>query len=568
MNWLRYALMAAIFAVGYMLFLNWNTFQDEKARSNKTEHVITSAAEQTPQIPEDSGVPQAVINNASGEELPSAPQPAASVAPTQNTAPATTSSFITVDTDSLHVVIDRFGGDIVEVALPKHREERTENSPAFVLMQRNNEQLYYAQSGLIGQNGTDKSNSSRPLYSASADAYELREHDDSLSVDLHFQQGDVSITKRYTFKHDSHLIDIDYLIQNNSDQVWQAAPYGQIRRSSYEVKSDVGIGMQPYLGAAITTNDKNYDKVSFDDIADGIDSVSKQGGWVSMVQHYFISAWVPDQDQQNTFNMRKLSKRDLYILEYTGPNTVLQAGEQGTIHSAFYAGPKNLKVLEAISPYLDLTLDYSWLWFIAKPLFFALDFIHGFVGNWGVAIMILTLCIKVLFFYPSAMSYRSMAKMRKMQPIMADLKERFGDDRQKMSAELMKIYKKEKINPLGGCLPILMQMPVFIALYWVLMESVELRHAPFFLWIQDLSVKDPFFVLPLIMGATMWIQQKLNPTPTDPMQAKIMQYMPIGFTVLFLMFPAGLVLYWVVNNTLSITQQWIITRQIEKGDAN
>jgi len=284
-----------------------------------------------------------------------------------------------------------------------------------------------------------------------------------------------------------------------------------------------------------------------------------------MIQHYFISAWIPDADKTNHFNLRKNRSSDIYLLGFTSESTTIAPNSTGSLSASFYAGPKNIRTLSAISPHLDLTIDFGWLWMIAKPLFFGLEKIHGWVGNWGIAIILLTCSIKLLFFYPSAMSYRSMAKMRKVQPLMAELKERYGDDRQKMSGELMKLYKKEKVNPMGGCLPVLLQMPVFLALYWTLMESVELRHSPFFLWIHDLSVRDPYFVLPLLMGATMWIQQKLNPTPPDPMQAKIMQMMPIFFTALFMMFPAGLVLYWVVNNTLSITQQYFITKKIENS---
>ena len=284
-----------------------------------------------------------------------------------------------------------------------------------------------------------------------------------------------------------------------------------------------------------------------------------------MVQHYFLSAWVPPQEMLNEFRVFKSQNAAMYYLQFTSQPIRVEAGSQGEIGAGFYAGPKDIKNLEKMSPYLDLTVDYSFLWWIAKPLFYALDGIHSLVGNWGVAIILLTICIKILFFYPSAASYKSMAKMRKVQPKMLELKERYGEDRQKFSAEMMKLYRTEKVNPFGGCLPILIQMPVFLALYWMLMESVELRQAPFFLWIEDLSVKDPYYVLPLIMGVTMWIQQKLNPTPPDPMQAKIMQIMPVMFTLLFLFFPAGLVLYWVVNTTLSITQQYVITRNIEKA---
>jgi YidC/Oxa1 family membrane protein insertase len=286
-----------------------------------------------------------------------------------------------------------------------------------------------------------------------------------------------------------------------------------------------------------------------------------------MVQHYFISAWIPDAASQNTYHLRKLGDNDLYLMGFTGKVNDVAPGTQGSITANFYAGPKDTERLEQISPYLDLTVDYGWLWWVAKPLFWVLKFIHNLVGNWGLAIIGLTLCVKLLFFKLSATSYKSMAKMRKLAPKMAELKERLGDDRQKFSQEMMKMYKTEKVNPFGGCLPLLIQMPVFLALYYVLMESVELRHSPFFGWILDLSVKDPYFVLPIIYGITMYFMQKLNPQPTDPMQARIMQMLPLIFTFMFLWFPAGLVLYWVTNNTLSIIQQYIITKQIDAEPA-
>jgi len=559
MNWLRYALIAGICLLSYLLFLKWNEFEQRQTASQQSQEASNATLSHNDFISEpvldEQSLPAVIETSDASDDLPTLTNEVSIVEPAQTS--AVTPNLISVETDSLKLLIDTFGGDIVRVELPRHLANRENDSSGFVLMNRSSESTYIAQSGLLGPNGTDKSAIERPVFSSAKSKYVLNEVDETLIVDLTFEQDKVSITKRYSFERDSYLVNVDFLIDNKSNELWRAAPYGQIRRSDFEVKSDVGIGMQPYLGAAITTDEKNYDKVSFGDIEDETMKVEKTGGWVSMVQHYFISAWVPNQKASNNFTLRKSKAQNLYILEYIGPITSVAPNSKTSIESAFYVGPK--------------TLDYSWLSFIAKPLFLALDFIHGFVGNWGVAIILLTMMIKLVFFYPSAISYRSMAKMRKMrklQPMMAELKERFGDDRQKMSGELMKIYRKEKINPLSGCLPILMQMPVFIALYWVLMESVELRHAPFALWIQDLSVKDPYFLLPLIMGGTMWIQQKLNPTPPDPMQAKVMQLMPIFFTFLFLMFPAGLVLYWVVNNTLSITQQFIITRQIEKGDAS
>ncbi|MBX2849691.1 MAG: membrane protein insertase YidC [Acidiferrobacterales bacterium] len=565
MNWLRYALIAGMCAVSYLLFLEWNKFEQAQIAANPvSEETLVSEAISPNEIAVDALMPSPTVADDAANDLPSVstsdPVPEANEL-------APEARLISVKTDSFDLLIDTFGGDLVRVALNKYLAEQKEGSDPFLLMNRSTVNTYIAQSGLVGQNGTDKSSSQRPIFSSDSNNYVLDGSQNELSVDLRYQDQGVEIIKRFTFTRNSHLIDIDYIILNNSPQVWRAAPYGQIRRNEYEVGESVMFGMQSYLGAAVTTDDKNYQEVSFDDIEDGEPKIVKQGGWVSMVQHYFVSAWVPNQEAKNTYNFRKQTSKDIYIMEYVGPITSVEPGQEATINSSFYAGPKDIKKLEKISPYLDLTIDYSFLSFIAKPIFYGLDFIHSKVGNWGVAIILLTLLIKIIFFYPSAMSYRSMAKMRKLQPMMADLKERFGDDKQKMSSELMKIYKKEKVNPLGGCLPILLQMPVFIALYWVLMESVELRHAPFILWITDLSVKDEFFVLPLIMGLTMFLQQKLNPTPPDPMQAKVMQMMPIFFTVLFLFFPAGLVLYWVVNNTLSIAQQYVITKQIERGES-
>jgi YidC/Oxa1 family membrane protein insertase len=360
---------------------------------------------------------------------------------------------------------------------------------------------------------------------------------------------------------------VEYLIENNSATNWSANLYGQIKRDSKEFKKGNALSMKPFLGAAITTMEENYKKITFEDLNEKEFKTSKQGGWVAMVQHYFISAWIPNPDKKNNYHLRKNGNQDIYLLGFTSEKVEVSANTQGSLKAQFYAGPKDTKRLEQISPYLNLTVDYGILWWIAQPLFWLLEHIHNLVGNWGLAIIGLTIMVKAVFFQLSAASYRSMAKMRKLAPKLADLKERCGDDKQKLSQEMMKLYKTEKVNPLGGCLPILVQMPVFLALYWTLMESVELRHAPFFLWIQDLSVQDPYFVLPLIMGLTMFIQMKLNPAPPDPMQARIMQLMPIMFTFMFLWFPAGLVLYWVTNNTLGILQQWIITRQIEKADS-
>ena len=361
---------------------------------------------------------------------------------------------------------------------------------------------------------------------------------------------------------------VEYLVENNSDSRWQANLFGQIKRdnSPAPAADTSGMGMQPFLGVAITQPDERFTKFTFEDMAEEPFKAKLPGGWIALIQHYFLSAWIPTADQSHTYSTR-VTRSGFNIAGFTSPALVLDPGQSGTTGASFYAGPKDQYSLEEISPYLELSVDYGWLWWIAQPLFWLLTNIFSLVGNWGVAIILLTVLIKAVFFKLSAASYKSMANMRRVQPKMADIREQFADDKQKQSQAMMELYRKEKINPMGGCLPILVQMPVFIALYWVLMESVELRHAPFFLWIKDLSVMDPYFVLPLLMGASMFFMQKLNPPPPDPMQAKIMQWMPVMFTFFFLWFPAGLVLYWVVNNLLSMAQQYVITKRIEAADA-
>lgn len=555
MDWLRTALIAGIALTCFLLVIRWNDFQE---RNQVIESSVTSDPQRPTAVNRANQVPDAA-------NIPKVEEPGEGNIPSKQSARADQTSLVNVRTDVLDVMIDTKGGDILRVALPTFHKELDRPDQPFVLLNQTPSHTYIARSGLIGEDGTD-SNQSRPQFDVSQANYELRPGQDSLDVDLTYRQDRTGaiITKRFTFKPQSHLIEISYIVSNKGEEPWQATVYGQIKRDSYDPVKATGLGMKPFLGAATTTTEDNYYKLDFGDLADERFKHKKEGGWVAMVQHYFLSAWIPPADDVNTYELFKLKNADMYFLQFTGQPFSVAPGETAAETVGFYAGPKDIRKLEEISPYLDLTVDYSFLWWIAKPLFYALDAIHSVVGNWGIAIILLTVCIKLLFFYPSAVSYRSMAKMRKIQPKMAELKERYGDDRQKFSAEMMKLYRQEKVNPLSGCLPILIQMPVFLALYWVLMESVELRHAPLFLWIQDLSVRDPYYVLPLIMGATMWIQQKLNPTPPDPMQAKVMQMMPIFFTFLFLFFPAGLVLYWVVNNTLSIAQQYVITKQIER----
>ena len=562
MDWQRSFLIGAMLVVLYMLFLEWDGFQ------SKRTPILAESSNQLviPDIP----VTTKPQTKESAGDIPVSP-PLLNIEKTSNINDTSTADdtnadirLVVITTDVLRVHIDTHGGDIVRVELLEHLQNITDKETPFILLNRAQGSTFLAQSGLIGVNGTD-TKKGRPTFTTDASQYELNDNEDNLVVRLILEQKGVQIVKQFTFKRTDYLINLEYQINNQSASVWQAGLYGQIKRDSHNPTNVTAMGMQPFLGAALTTNEKNYKKLDFSEISDETFKDSVDGGWVAMVQHYFVSAWVPDQNIRNNFNVRKISNQDFYIMGFTSPQVQLKPGEKAELKAAFYTGPKDQYRLEKISPYLDLTVDYGWLWMIAKPLFWVLYQLHQIFGNWGWSIIMLTILIKAAFFQLSAKSYTSMANMRKLQPEMLRLKDLYGDDRQKMSQETMNLYKREKVNPMGGCLPILVQMPVFIALYWVLMESVELRHAPWVLWINDLSVKDPFFVLPLIMGASMFIQMQLNPTPPDPIQAKVMKIMLIAFTFFFLFFPAGLVLYWTVNNCLSILQQWYITRKIENA---
>ena len=435
----------------------------------------------------------------------------------------------------------------------------------FVILESSTGRNYVAQSGLIGQNGVDTSG--RALYRAEFDSYELQEDANSLQVDLvNTQQNGVTVTKRFSFKRDSYLIDIDFLIQNNTETNWQANAFGQIRRNNFDDPSSVGGFGRTFLGFVTTSTDDPYIKIEFDDIDGRSESVETPGGWVGFSQHYFLSAWIPNQESVNRFTTRK-NESGQYLGEFTGSAFSVPANSSGNYQIQFYAGPKDQYSLAEISPNLDLTIDYGFLWFLAAPIYWLLTRIDSVIGNYGVSIILLTFFVKALFYKLSETQYKSMAGMRRLMPKMQQIKDRYGDDKMGLQKATMDLYKKEKINPFGGCLPMLVQMPVFIALYWVLMESVELRHAPFIGWLIDLSVRDPFFILPLLMGGTMFLQTKLSPAPADPMQAKVMQLMPVMMTALFLWFPAGLVLYWLTNGLLGILQQWYITSKIEAAYA-
>lgn len=546
--------IVALAIVSYLMVLQWN---EDYGQAELPAPVATITA--TSDLPETS-TPATV-----SDDVPTAASTTGDAV--SNTVAAVSDKLIRVQTDVFDLAIDPLGGDIVQLKLPLFPRRQDRPDVPFQLFNNDANQLYLAQSGLTGSNGPDARANGRPLYSASQSSYKLADGQDELVVELTFSEAGVNYVKRFSFKRGIYDLAVSYRIDNQSSQPWSGNLFAQLKRdASADPSSSTATGSATYLGAALWTAEKPYTKVSMSDMDSGPLKENVQGGWVAWLQHYFVTAWIPAKDTTNTVQTRKDSQGN-YIIGFTGPALNVPAGASAETSATLYAGPKTQKSLLALSPGLDLTIDYGMLWFIAQPIFWLLEHIHNLLGNWGWSIICLTIVIKLAFFPLSAASYKSMARMRAVAPKLASLKEQFGDDRQKMSQAMMELYKKEKINPLGGCLPILVQMPVFLALYWVLLESVEMRQAPWMFWITDLSIKDPFFLLPIIMGATMFIQQQLNPTPPDPMQAKVMKLMPIIFTFFFLWFPAGLVLYWVVNNCLSIAQQWYITRKIEAAAA-
>jgi YidC/Oxa1 family membrane protein insertase len=548
----RTILIVALAIVTYVGVLKWN--QDYGQAALPTQNVAASTT--APALPD-----TATGTHASASaDVPSAN---GDVTAPPETPVAVSKDLIQVKTDVLNLEIDPVGGDVVQLRLPLYPRRQDHPDVPFQLFDNGGERTFLAQSGLTGVNGPDARPAGRPVYSTAQKTYQLADGQNDLVVDLKFSDNGVNYIKRFTFKRGLYDLVVSYVIDNQSAQPWSGNMFAQLKRdASSDPSSTTATGTATYLGAALWTAAEPYKKVSMKDIDKGSIKETVQGGWVAWLQHYFVTAWIPNKDNANAVTTRKDSQGN-YIIGFTAPALTVAPGAKGETSATLYAGPKSQAVLKELSPGLELTVDYGILWFIAQPIFWLLQHIHAIVGNWGWSIIFLTMLIKGLFFPLSAASYKSMARMRAVAPKLAILKEQHGDDRQKMSQAMMELYKKEKINPLGGCLPILVQMPVFLSLYWVLLESVEMRQAPWLLWITDLSIKDPFFILPIIMGATMFIQQRLNPTPPDPMQAKVMKMMPIIFTFFFLWFPAGLVLYWVVNNTLSITQQAYITRKIE-----
>ncbi len=519
-------------------------------------------------------------NEIGDEAIPDAPGSTKTTIAGQATSGVTAikSQIVEVVTDLYEIKIDSNNGTLVEAKLRNYPVSLEQKDTPIAILKDELDGALFAQSGLTPAKGI-ADGIKKPIFSVEKERFALEEGVDELRVPLKWIGDDgLELTKTFVFKRGSYLIDVEQQLQNNSQAEWSGSFFGRLRMIPREME-EPGLfsGARSFTGGAISLEDKNYQKVSLDKIKedwskeyDGSQNgfIKSRGGWTAMIQHYFLVAWIPSQDEVNYYSTEYSGKTDSHYMTVTESQKTVAPGQSYTFKHGLYIGPKIQEVMKDVAPYLDRTVDYGPLFFISQPLFWLLEKIHGVLGNWGWSIIVLTIMLKLLFFKLSEKSYKSMAKMKKLGPKMKQVKERYGDDRQKMNQAMMEMYKKEKVNPLGGCLPILVQMPFFLALYWMLLEAVQLRQAPFMLWIVDLSLRDPYFILPIIMGGTMLIQQRLNPAQMDPTQQRMMMLMPVVFTFMFLWFPAGLVVYWVVNNLLSIAQQWIITKRVEKEGDN
>ncbi|MDW7653446.1 MAG: membrane protein insertase YidC [Nitrosomonadaceae bacterium] len=471
---------------------------------------------------------------------------------------------ILIKTDIIIAEIDTAGGDLRRLELLLH-PDKTDKNKAFALLQNQSGRINVAQSGLIGGGLPDH----KTRYTTVSEAYNLAAGQDKVEVRLQAPEVEgIQVTKIYTFHRGSYIIDVGFEINNQGSIAIQPFSYFQVLRDSEPPVGSVFM-VPTYTGGAIYTEQEKFSKIEFPSLDKDKATYPKNSdnGWIAMLEHYFLTAWLPKDKTPREYYAKHLGENQ-YSVGVILPTGTIESGSSSSVSVPLYAGPQEQSKLASLAKGLDLTVDYGWLTVIGAPLFWLLSFFHSWVGNWGVAIILLTMLVKLAFFPLSAAGYRSMAKLRVVTPKLQRLREQHGGDRQRMNQAMMEFYKTEKINPMGGCLPILVQIPVFISLYWVLLASVELRYAPFTLWIQDLSSPDPYYVLPIIMGISMFIQSKLNPVSTDPIQAKVMQIMPVAFSVFFFFFPAGLVLYSLVNNTLSIAQQWQITRMYEGAAAS
>jgi len=540
----------AFIVFSFSLLLLWESWQNY---SNPKPAATVSAQKE--------GLPA----TADGASLPQPGQALSPAAPAAETGQARRGARARVITDVLTAEIDANGGDLREFVLTSYRQNEDAGQP-FRLFEEKTGRDYFAQAGFVG--GALPTH--KTVFELAPGEYRLKDGQNELKVSLKAMSNGAEVVRTYTFKRGSYVVDIDTRVKNLGTAAIEGFPYYQFQRHGQSPEGESAL-IQTFTGPVVYTEAGKFQKVSFEDVAKGKAEHAKEAkdGWIGLIQHHFFAAWLtrdPADASAREFYTRSVGK-DEYTAGVILPAVKLIPGEEKTVSVRLYAGPQELEKIKTLAPGLDLVVDYGWLTVLAYPLFVVLNWLHNLVHNWGTAIILLTVLIKLVFYPLSAASYKSMAKMRKLAPRLQHLKERYGDDRQKLHEAMMKIYQEEKINPLGGCLPILVQIPVFIALYWVLLGAVELRQAPFALWITDLSAPDPYYVLPIVMAITSFIQVKLSPSSPDPVQQKVMMAMPVIFSIMFLFFPAGLVLYWLINNVLSILQQWRINKVIESASA-
>ena len=544
MDNLRIILYVALALVGVQIYSAWQ--EEQKPQQEQAAEQVVNADVPVAPSPEDL--------------VASAPDVKDSDTPADVAAAETIStSTVRVVTDLLDIIIDTKGGNIVQTNLRDYPKELG-SEQTIRLQNTSNKGFYTVQSGLLSKAGAPNHYAQ---FNAQQKEYVLADDQDTLTIPLTWEENGIKVTKQYVFTRGKYLIDQSFTVQNDSEQAWAGNQYRQIQRTGIDESQPF---IYTYTGGVVYNEEDKYEKIEYEDMEEQNLSQSFDKGWAAMIQHYFMTALVPQANEVNKYYTKVVSTDygPRYILGLTSPAKTVQPGSTDRFSTQVYIGPKILERLETIAPGLELAIDFGLLTIISKPMFIALNWIDSKVGNWGWAIVILTIGLKILFFPLANASYKSMAKMKKVMPEVQKLKEKYGDDRQRIAQEQMKLFQKHKVNPAAGCFPMLIQMPVFMGLYWALLESVELRQAPFILWIHDLSIADPYYILPVIMGASMYIQQKLNPPPADPMQAKMMQMMPVMFSVFFFFLPVGLVLYSVTNNILSIIQQYVITKKIDK----
>jgi YidC/Oxa1 family membrane protein insertase len=548
--------LIAFVVFSFSALLLWDAWQ--KHNAPKLPATATSTASAPAGVPQPSAPLSSAPAQPGAAPVPQVPGASTTVAPQ--------GEAITIKTDLFEAELSTAGGDIRRITFLRVFSALDRSKPLTIL-EPHSKHFFITQTGLLGEGLPNH----KALYGAEARSYALQPGKDTIEVVLRapVAEGGLEVTKRYRFHRGSYKIDVSYDIANRSDKPVAPHAYFQFLRdanppSEEAAQTNAFAGVATFTGPAVFTQESKFLKVDFADIAKGKQAHPKRArdGWIGMIQHYFVSAWLPKEGVEREYFTNKVSDT-LYTAGVVVPAGTIAPGASASVDVPVYIGPQETDKLEKIAPGLEYVVDYGWLYIIAAPLFWLLKWIHGFVGNWGWAIVILTILIKLVFYPLNAKAGRSMAQMKVLAPKMEKLKQLYGDDRQKLNQAMMELYRTEKINPLGGCLPILVQIPVFIALYWVLLASIELRHAPWVGWIKDLSAPDPYFILPVIYAISMYVTTKLNPQPADPVQARIMLMMPIVFSIFFLFFPAGLVLYWVVQNLLSIVQQWHINRTLE-----